>query len=113
MEKRDYYEILGVGRNASLDEIKRAYRRLAKKYHPDVNRDNPKEAEEKFKEISEAYEVLSDPEKRARYDRYGHSGVRFGPDGFDWDHFTHFRDLDEIFGDFFGDFFGKRDSVFG
>ena len=104
--KRDYYEILGVNREASKEEIKRTYRRLAKKYHPDLNKDNPKEAEEKFKEVSEAYEVLSDPQKRTNYDRFGHAGVDFGPGGFDWSHFTRYSDVEDIFGDFFRDFFG-------
>jgi len=117
MAKRDYYEILGVPRNASKSEIKRAYRRLAKKYHPDMNKDNPKEAEEKFKEISEAYEVLADDVKRSRYDRYGHAGVEstFSPGGFTWSDFTHFRDIEDIFGrDIFRDFFGMGfgDSLF-
>ncbi len=74
--RRDYYEVLGVPRDASQEEIKKAFRRLARQYHPDVNR--TKEAEEKFKEINEAYEVLSDPEKRAAYDRFGHAGVGMG-----------------------------------
>ncbi|HXG59683.1 MAG TPA: DnaJ domain-containing protein, partial [Thermoanaerobaculia bacterium] len=73
-EKRDYYEVLGVARNASLDEIKKAYRKLALKHHPDKNPGDPT-AEEKFKEAAEAYGVLSDEEKRARYDRYGHAGI--------------------------------------
>ncbi|HEC56932.1 MAG TPA: molecular chaperone DnaJ [Candidatus Syntrophoarchaeum butanivorans] len=106
MTKRDYYEVLGVSRNATQDEIKRAYRRLAKRYHPDLNKDNPEEAEERFKELAEAYEVLSDPEKRARYDRFGHEGVGFGERGFTWSDFTHFSDLDDLFGDFFSQFFG-------
>ncbi|MBE0516226.1 MAG: molecular chaperone DnaJ [Methanophagales archaeon] len=105
-EKRDYYTVLGVERGASKDEIKRAYRRLAKKYHPDLNKDNQKEAEEKFKEVSEAYEVLSDSPKRANYDRFGHAGVDFGPGGFDWSHFTRFGDIEDIFGDLFSDLFG-------
>ena len=106
MTQKDYYEILGVDRGASAEEIKRAYRRLAKKYHPDLNKDNPKEAEEKFKEISEAYEVLSDPQKRANYDRFGHAGVDFGPGGFDWSKFTRFSDIEDIFRDIFGTDFG-------
>ena len=72
--KRDYYEVLGVQKGASDDEIKKAYRRLAKQYHPDLNKDNP-DAADKFKEASEAYDVLSDSEKRSRYDQFGHAGV--------------------------------------
>ena len=77
-EKRDYYEVLGVPKNASADEIKKAYRKLAIKYHPDRNPDD-KNAEEKFKEAAEAYDVLSDADKRAKYDQFGHS---MGPQGF-------------------------------
>ena len=73
-DKRDYYEVLGVSKGATDDEIKKAYRKLARKYHPDLNKDNP-EAAEKFKEIGEAYEVLSDSEKRSRYDQFGFAGV--------------------------------------
>ena len=72
MEKRDYYEILGVQKNATADELKKAYRKLALKYHPDKN-PGDKEAEEKFKEAAEAYDVLSDPDKRAKYDQWGHN----------------------------------------
>ncbi len=103
-EKRDYYEVLGVAKNATADEIKSAYRKLAMKYHPDRNPNNP-EAKEKFTEVSEAYEVLSNPEKRQRYDQFGHQGVNFGPGGFDFGRdFSHFQDVDlgEILGSFFG-----------
>jgi len=99
MAKRDYYEVLGVPKTASPDEIKQAYRRLARQYHPDVAKDDPKAAEEKFKEFSEAYEVLADPEKRQRYDQLGFSGVEtdFGPGGFNWQNFTHVGDLEDLF----------------
>ena len=103
-DKRDYYEVLGVAKGASADEIKSAYRKLAMKYHPDRNPDNP-EAKEKFTEISEAYEVLSNPEKRQRYDQFGHQGVNFGPGGFDFGRdFSHFQDVDlnDILSSFFG-----------
>jgi len=103
--KRDYYEVLGVSRTASQEEIKKAFRRLARQYHPDVNKDPG--AEEIFKEINEAYEVLSDPEKRARYDRFGHAGIN-GTGGFpDFSGFG-FGGLDEIFEDFFGFGMGTR-----
>ena len=107
MEKRDYYEVLGVSKSASADEIKSAYRKLAMKYHPDRNPDNP-EAEEKFKEASEAYAVLSDSEKKARYDQFGHAGVdpSYGAGG--GGGFGGFQDIDlgDIFGDLFGGFGG-------
>lgn len=106
--KRDYYEVLGVSKNATQDEIKSAYRKLALKYHPDRNPDNPKEAEEKFKEITEAYEVLSDPEKRKRYDQFGHNGMHAGRD---FHQYAGFEDIFSSFGDIFETFFGS--SPFG
>jgi molecular chaperone DnaJ len=102
--KRDYYEVLGVSRGATDQEVKSAYRKLAVKYHPDKN-PGDKDAEEKFKEAAEAYSVLSDAEKRDRYDRYGHSGTQGGFGGFDPSTFGDFGDiLGEFFG--FGDIFG-------
>ncbi|MFC1631657.1 molecular chaperone DnaJ [Candidatus Omnitrophota bacterium] len=108
MAKRDYYQALGIEKNASVDEIKRAYRRLALKYHPDRNPEDQKQAEEKFKEICEAYEVLSDAQKRQTYDQFGHEGLRsaFKGGGFDWSDFTHYGDLEDIFGNF-GDIFSS------
>jgi molecular chaperone DnaJ len=107
--QRDYYEVLGVGRDASLDEIKKAYRRLAVEFHPDRNPDKP-DAEDRFKEASEAYAVLSDADKRARYDRFGHQGVAAnGFTGFDPTAFGDFADiLGDLFGFSFGDIFGGR-----
>ncbi len=101
MAKRDYYEVLGISKTATADEVKKAYRNLALKYHPDrVTPDKKKEAEEKFKEMSEAYEVLIDKEKRAGYDQYGSAGVEgsFKQGGFQWQDFHHFDDLKDIFG---------------
>lgn len=104
-EKRDYYEVLGVSKSASDSELKSAYRKLAKKYHPDMN-PGDKEAEAKFKEASEAYSVLSDPDKRRQYDQFGHAafegGAGGGAGGFDFNG----MDMGDIFGDIFGDFFG-------
>src|SRR3954468_908771 len=94
--RRDYYEVLAIERGASVEEIKRAYRRLARQYHPDVNREP--EAEERFKEANEAYEVLSDDEKRAAYDRFGHAGVNGGAGGSPFGGF----DFSDIFDSFFG-----------
>ena len=123
-EKRDYYVVLGVSKNATDDELKKAYRKLAKKYHPDANPDNKKEAEAKFKEVNEAYEVLSDAQKRRMYDQFGHNGpsgfggaggpgtggyYSYSSSGFD---FGGFDDLGDIFSSFFGggSGFGGRSS---
>jgi molecular chaperone DnaJ len=111
LTKRDYYEVLGIAKNATEKDLKQAYRKLALKYHPDKNKNNP-EAEEKFKEATEAYEVLRDPKKRASYDKYGHDGVT-GFDGFrgtqaDFSDIFGDFDLGDIFEGFFGSSFGTR-----
>ena len=112
MAKRDYYEVLGIPKNASEDEIKKAYRKLAMKYHPDRNQDRATEAEAKFKEAKEAYEMLSDPRKKAAYDQFGHAGVdpsmRGGPGGAEG-----FGGFAEAFGDIFGDIFGQARGAGG
>lgn len=100
MSKRDYYEILGLQKGASDDEIKKAYRKMAKKYHPDVNKD--KGAEEQFKEVNEAYEVLGDPQKKATYDQFGHAGMDGANFGGGAGGFGGFEDFGDIFGSFFG-----------
>ena len=111
MQKKDYYEILGVNRNAASDEIKKAYRKLAIQFHPDKNPNN-KEAEEKFKEATEAYEILGDEDKRARYNQFGHEGMRAGSD---FHQYSNINDIFSNFGDIFGgsifeDFFGGSGS---
>src|SRR5574344_2038971 len=121
--KIDYYEILGVAKNATDEEIKKAYRKLAKKYHPDANPDNKAEAETKFKEVNEAYETLSDSQKRKMYDQFGPDGPQgfgggaggpFGGQGGYYSYsssgFDDFGDLGDIFSSFFGGGFGSRSS---
>ena len=105
MAKRDYYEVLGINRSADKDTIKKAYRKMAKKYHPDSNAGNA-DAEEKFKEVTEAYNVLSDPEKKKLYDQFGHAAFEEGG-GAGYGGFGGFdgADMGDIFGDIFGDFF--------
>lgn len=104
MSKRDYYEVLGLSKGASDDEIKKAYRKMAKKYHPDVNKDAG--AEDMFKEVNEAYEVLSDPQKKATYDQFGHAGMEGASFGGGGGGFGGFEDFGDIFGSFFGGGFG-------
>src|SRR5437870_9726824 len=101
--KRDYYEVLGVAREADAEEIKRAYRKLAMQHHPDRNVGDA-EAEQKFKEAAEAYEILRDPDKRQRYDRYGHAGL----EALNVPHFNDAQSVFDLFGDLFGDMFGQR-----
>lgn len=111
-DKRDYYEVLGVSKGASEDEIKKAYRQSAKKYHPDLH-PGDKECEEKFKEVNEAYEVLSDKDKKARYDQYGHAGVdpNFSAGGAGgYGAYGQGIDIDDIFSSFFGGFGGRRSN---
>src|SRR6201991_4804039 len=111
MSKRDYYEVLGLAKGASAEEIKKSYRKVAMQYHPDRN-PGDKAAEEKFKEAAEAYEVLSDNDKRAQYDRYGHAGLSGngrGPGGQNVNMEDIFSQFGDIFGDdLFGNFFGGR-----
>ena len=101
--KKDYYELLGVNRNASEDEVKKAYRKLALQHHPDRN-PGDKQAEEKFKEVSEAYQVLSDAQKRSQYDQFGHAA--FGDSGPFGGGFDFTGGFEDVFGDIFGEFFG-------
>ena len=102
MAKRDYYEVLGLSKGASKEEIKRAYKKLSKKYHPDINKDE--DADVKFKEIAEAYEVLSDEQKKAQYDQFGHAGMGQGAGGQGFGGFNAggFGGFEDIFSSFFG-----------
>ena len=110
MAKRDYYEVLEVDKTATIDVIKKAYRKKAIQYHPDKN-PGDKEAEEKFKEAAEAYDVLSNPDKRARYDQFGHAGMS-GAAGGGFEGFGQGMSMDDIFS-MFGDIFGGRSGGFG
>ncbi|MFZ5950663.1 MAG: DnaJ domain-containing protein, partial [Candidatus Rifleibacteriota bacterium] len=101
MAKRDYYEVLGVPKNAEEAELKKAFRNLARQYHPDVNKNE--DAVEKFKEINEAYQILSDPQKRSAYDQFGHAGI--DPNSFNYQDMGGFG-FGDIFGDILSDFFG-------
>ena len=106
-DKRDYYEVLGLNKGADEASIKKAYRGLAKKYHPDMNPGNA-EAEQKFKEVNEAYSVLSDPDKKAKYDQYGHAAFDQGAGGYgSYGGFGDFGDIGDIFSSFFGGGFGS------
>jgi len=111
--KEDFYTLLGVERNASDEEIKKNYRRMAMKFHPDRNKDNPEAAEVKFKQIKEAYEILSDPKKRAAYDQFGHAGVDPSMGGRGAGGFSGAEGFSDIFGDVFGDIFGGGRSARG
>ncbi|EQD40716.1 heat shock protein, partial [mine drainage metagenome] len=108
---KDYYSALGVNKTASQDDIKKAFRQLAMKYHPDSTKEDKKVAEEKFKEISEAYEVLSDPDKRRMYDQTGSVDFGQGRSDFTWQDFSHFSDFDDLFSRFFGG--GAASDLFG
>lgn len=112
--KEDFYKLLGVDRNASDAEIKKSYRRMAMKFHPDRNKDSPEEAEAKFKQIKEAYEILSDPKKRSAYDQFGHAGVDQSRGAGGFGGFGGAESFSDVFGDVFGDIFGggrQRSSV--
>lgn len=111
-DKRDYYEVLGVSKSASKDEIKSAFRKKAKQYHPDLNKDDPSAAD-KFKEVQEAYSVLSDDDKRRMYDQYGHAGVSSGAGASGYSNFGGFGASDFDFGDIFDSFFGGSGFGFG
>jgi molecular chaperone DnaJ len=121
MTQRDYYEVLGLQKGAGEDDIKKAYRKLAMQYHPDVTKEDRKQAEEKFKEVSEAYEVLVDEKKRKLYDQYGHAGVnsQFQDGSFNWNDFSHYSDIRDIFGNaggagsIFDIFFGGQQASGG
>ena len=108
MSQRDYYDVLGVSRSASDRELKKAFKKLAMKYHPDRNPDDPA-ADQKFKEAAEAYEILSDSEKKSAYDQFGHAGVQGMGGGAGGAGFQDFN-FGDIFGDIFGDVFGSRGS---